>query len=126
MHCEHKQQRNELALWQEYLGHWQGELEAAIGDLDRLRKSLQCHETALKEHGAALGRQREQIDKHEHALAEWERGGTEPGLISQAKEHQNETKHHRELREIHERIKKHHHTLLGNWRLLCDATTRPM
>lgn len=126
MHIDHKHQLNELALWQESLGLWHAELAMALRDIDRLKGALESHDKALREHAAELDQAVEQINRHEHALAQHERGETEPALIAMVQEHRDNMARRQAMQKIHERIKKHHHSLIAQWRLLFDALTKPM
>lgn len=126
MHCEHKHWREEIALSQEQINHWRQEFREALANAERLKDALKCHDEALQTHAAELDRECTRLQEHEHALAEYERGGTGQELIGMAKEHKAEAARQQERRSVHERIKKHHHALLAQWHLLFSALTKPM
>ena len=126
MHFEHKQLLNEIALWQEQLTYWRKELREATAEIDRLKASLKCHDEALQKHAEHLECECTRLQEHEHALVEYERGGTGQELIALAQKHTNELARQLNRRAVHERIKRHHHSLMAQWRLLFDALTKPM
>jgi hypothetical protein len=126
MHCEHKHLLNEIALSQEQLSHWRQEFREALGNVERLKNALTCHDEALQKHAEELDRECTRLQQHEHALVEYERGGTGAELVSMVQQHKDELARQSRARATHERIKKHHHSLMAQWRLLFDAMTNPM
>jgi hypothetical protein len=126
MHFEHKQLLNELALWQEQLGLWRQEFREALAEIDRLKISLKSHDEALQKHADDLDRECTRLQDHEHALADYERGGSGQELIALAKNHTKELSSQLNRRAVHERIKRHHHSVMAQWRLLFDALTKSM
>lgn len=126
MHCEHKHLRNEIALWQEQINHWREEFREALAGLERLKQSLACHDQALQKHAEELDRECTRLQEHEFALAEYERGGGSAELVSLAQRHKEELTLQARRRDAHERIKRHHHSLMAQWHLLLDAISKPM
>jgi hypothetical protein len=64
------------------------------------------------------------LREHEHALAEFERGGPGDELLVMAKSHKENAEQHAQQREGHERLKKRHHTVVAHWSLLLKALTQ--
>lgn len=126
MHCDHKHRVNEIALWQEQLNHWRGELKESLRDLEQLKTALVCHDQALQKHAEELDRECTRLGRHEHALAEYEGGGAGEELVALAQAHRDELARQDERRSVHERIKRHHHSLMAQWHLLFGAITKPM
>lgn len=126
MHCDHQHRLNEIGLWQEQLNHWRGELQESLRNMERLQTALTCHEQALQKHAQELDHDCTSLHEHEHALAEFERGETGMDLVSLAQKHRDERSRQDERRAVHERIKKHHHSLMAQWHLLFGALTKPM
>ena len=118
MHGQHLQWFNEDALWREEVAHWQQETKKARADIERLTKALVNHEEILQKHAAAIHLYEQDMAKHEHALADYERGGEGADLFPLAQSHQKEAANHAIQRGHHETIKRDHHTMLAHWNLL--------
>lgn len=126
MHFEHKQLMNEFALWQEQVNHWRQEFRGALAEIERLKSSLKSHDDALQKHAEELDRECTRLQGHEQALVDFERGGSGQELIALAQDHTKELSSQLNRRAVHERIKRHHHSLMAQWRLLFDALSKPM
>jgi hypothetical protein len=123
MHRDHRFWDSEVDFWRDDLRAWQRELTEAWSQLKELEAALQRHEEVLREHAASLRLDQEQTSAHEHALAEYERGGTGPDLPAMAVGHEDEADRHAEQRERHEQLKRQHHSFLARWRALIESLT---
>lgn len=126
MHADHNHWNNELSLWEDDIEIWQMEINKALGELDYLKSTLQEHGKALQAHADAMRLHREHLAKHEKALADYEKGETVEELIAMAPDHQKEGAKHGQERGAHERIKKHHHTMIAQFSLLLKAMAQPI
>jgi hypothetical protein len=79
------------------------------------------HARALQTHGASVTLYEQLWDEHEHALAEYEKGGDGATLPALAQQHQVEETKHDALREAHEQLKRRHHALVAALLLLEKA-----
>jgi hypothetical protein len=113
--------RSEDDLWRLEIAAWQQELETAVKELGTLKAALKDHENALQTHAAAIRAYEGDAGEHEHALAAFEQGGSGGELIDMAKTHGEEVSQHTLRRQAHERIKRHHHSMMAQWNLLVKA-----
>ncbi len=126
MHAEHGRWRDEVGLWKDEIDVWEDELKKAVADLKRLELALRAQQATLEAHWRGVAAHEGHLDGHEHALAEFERGG--PGsndLLTMAKDHRHEAPRHAQQREAHERVKRAQHTLMAHWSLLLKALAGP-
>lgn len=126
MHADHTHWNTELSLGEDDIGIWQMKIDKALGELDYLRSALQDQRKALEAHADAMRLHREHLAKHEKALAEYEKGEPVEELIAMAPDHQKEGAKHGQERNAHERIKKHHHTMIAQFSLLLKALAKPL
>jgi hypothetical protein len=127
MHSDHRKWRSEDDLWRLEIAEWQQEIAAALIDLQKLGMALCDHEKALEVHAAAVRACEQTMLEHEHAIAdEQKRDGALAGVVAQTEGHQGEAQHHAAQRAAHERLKKHHHTLMARWNVLKQALIKPM
>jgi hypothetical protein len=121
MHRDHCQLRSEDDLWRLEIAAWQRELQAAVADLGKLEAALKDHEKALQVHAGAIRTDECDTGEHEHGLAAFEKGGGGSELIDMAKAHEGEISQHELRRRAHERIKRHHHSMMARWNTLVKA-----
>ena len=121
MHREHRQWLSEDELWRGDIASWQNELKAALADLAQVEKALREHEKALEVHAAAIRCYEQDAAAHEHLLAEYEQGDMGEKLIALVQAHQKGADKHSQQRVAHERIKKHHHTVIARCNLLLKS-----
>lgn len=115
MHREHQQWASEAILWQEEIELWRKEGEKALAELAGLDNTLRGHAKDLAEHAAAVNNHMGRVQKHEHALAEFEGGGHGDGLLLWAKKHRAEADLHSQQRAAHSQIKQQHHAAMSAW-----------
>ncbi len=121
MHAVHECWRNENALWHEELKLWQDELKKTRENLAQVLAGLDAHAKKLEKHGASLTLYSQQSLEHEHALAEYERVGNAANLEQLDNAHQGEVQHHARARDVHEQLKRLHHTIVARCSLLAAA-----
>jgi len=126
MHSDHRQWVSEDAMWEDEVHMWQGELDQAVAEMKKLETALAEHRKSLEAHAQAVREYRERQDQHEHSLADYERGESGADLVALAREHAKECEQQRQRRATHERVKRHHHTMIAHWRLLCKAMCKEM
>jgi hypothetical protein len=111
-------------MWRDDLVIWEREIEQALADSKQLEDALRAHRKALQDHLEATGAQEQTLYKHERALAEYERGGPGEDLLPMAKVHKENAEKHAKHAAAHERLKRHHHTVMAHWSLLLEALAR--
>ncbi|HVW37617.1 MAG TPA: hypothetical protein VHB99_09945 [Pirellulales bacterium] len=126
MHSDHRQWASEDSLWEDDVHMWQGELDQAAAEIKKLESAFAEHRKSLESHVQAIRDYRASAERHERSLAEYERGEKGEDLIALAQAHAKEAEKQRHRRETHERVKRHHHTMLAHWRLLCKAICKEM
>ena len=121
MHQAHRLWENDIGFWRDDIRAWQHELVTIRAQLKDLESALTKHEETLRQHAASIRLDEEKIGVHEHALAEFERGGEGADLPSFVPNHQQEAERHSNHRAKHEELKRIHHTFVARWRLLVQS-----
>jgi hypothetical protein len=121
MHQDHKRWISDNEMLRCDISAWQEQIKQAIADLKEIETALMEHQKALQTHAAAIRLRELELGTHEHALAEYERGETGAELIGLAKTHDKEAAKHAQQRDAHERIRRHHHNVIGQLSLLRKA-----
>jgi hypothetical protein len=123
MHRDHLRWASEASMWRSDLASWQHELAAAIAEVDQITKALEAHGERLRKHAATIRVDELDAEGHEHALAAYEQGESGEDLLAYAKKHTRETDRQAKDREAHEQLKRLHHTIIAQWRLLLKSLT---
>lgn len=126
MHTDHQQWTIEEALWEDEARVWLKDMDAALADLKQLQTVLIAERESLAGHAEAIASLQKKRAPHEYALADYERGGRGESLIDMATKHEKESEQHLHQRHAHERVKRHHYTLMAHWRLLFKALSKEM
>jgi hypothetical protein len=121
MHADHRLWDREAGFWRDDIRAWQHELAAASSDLKSLEAALQKHGEAIRTHAAAIRLAEQDVDGHEHALTEFEKGGSGEDLIPLASKHLDEAAWHARQRAAHEGLKRRHHAIMALWQSLMKA-----
>jgi hypothetical protein len=121
MHGEHQCWEKDISLWRDDLRVWQQELSRAQGELKQLERALEEHANVLRKHASSLRLEEESIGPHEHEIAEYEKGGEGDALFEMARKHSEEGVDHARHREVHEQLKRRHHTVIAHLNLLLKA-----
>lgn len=126
LHRDHILWRAEVRQWQDDIELWRNELEKAEAQLKELENALKAHREALSAHASAIQAREHATNAHETAIAAWESGETGEELPAMAIGHQHESENQALQRSAHDRIRRHHHTVVANWSLLLKAIQRQM
>ena len=121
MHSEHRYWENEIGLWRDDLRAWQHELAKAVSEFEQLEKALGDHGHMLRTHASALRLEEQTSQQHEHAIAEFEKGGEGEELFEMARRHSTEADLHQVHRAAHEELKRRHHNIISHWNTLLKA-----
>ena len=121
MHEEHRYWESEISLWRDDLRAWQKELSKAQSEIKLLEKELNDHAHLLRTHASALRLEEQATDQHEHAIAEFEKGGEGEDLFEMARTHGRDSTLHQTHRAAHEHLKRHHHNIIAHWNVLLKA-----
>ena len=123
VHGEHRQRQTDVALWRCDVGFWRQEARKALADLKRLEAALLEHTRALEDHADKLATREEVLNAHAEFPADGDGQASAEGWILHVSHHHDATTHVRE-RDLHERIKRRHHTMMAYWSLLLDILDR--
>lgn len=126
MHRDHQTWLSENDMWRCDIANWQEEQRQAVAALKEIESALKEHETSLQVHAAAIRLREQDLAAHEHALTEYERGESGAELIALAQAHQKESAKHAQQGDAHQRIKKHHHDVMGQVALLRKAVSKAL
>jgi len=124
IHGDHRHWQNDIKMWREDVQEWQKEQAKLLADVEI---ALGANNTALNHHITSIGEHEGKIARHEHFIAECERslglqaGEVETGLTEA---HQKEAGAHVLLRQLHERIKRHHHRAMARLAIVRQALER--
>lgn len=126
MHIDHRHWLSEHAMWREDIELWRKEIRQACKDLKGVSAVLDEHDKALQAHTEAIAGHEQSLTDHESALADYERGGQGDKLVVMAKDHKKSASRYEQQRDAHERIKKHHHTIIAQLSMLLKALAKPV
>jgi hypothetical protein len=126
MHHDHRQWLSEHDMWRCDIAAWQEELKKAVTDLKQIESALQEHGRVLQVHATAVRLRGQELATHEHALAVCAQGETGVELTSLAQVHDKEAATHTQQSSAHERIKRHHHAVMAQVRVLQKTVATPM
>jgi len=126
MQADHRQWDRVHSTWRVDIEHWKKEHESAVAELMELQEVVRLHGDALDAHA-------ETIERHQSGLRAHGRAMAEPHLDVHGQLHESLKKAHREhaekhdgQRSAHERIKKHHHTVMAHLKMLRTALDAAM
>ncbi len=116
---DHHQWDFEHTHWRADIENWQREHESSLLELTKLQEFIRRHGEALASHAAALEQHDQRLRDHHRAMSELEtRGGGEPMQATLAEEHRDCADRQQIQRQAHERIAKHHHTVMAHLKML--------
>ncbi|MCE9607882.1 MAG: hypothetical protein K8U03_23605 [Planctomycetia bacterium] len=121
MHGDHREWQSENAFWHDQLREWEREVGEAIGDLPKIEQALRGHERRLQTHAAAIRLYEQVAADHEHQLAELVHEGAPSAAGCTAHKHGKESRNHAQQRQVHEALKRTHHTFMAHWAMLLEA-----
>ena len=126
LHHDHIIWKAEVSQWCDDIELWKTELEKAEAQLKDLEKALKAHREALAAHASSVQDRASATNQHDSAIAAWEAGETGETLPAMALTHEQETKSQALQRSAHQRIRRHHHSMMANWSLLLKAMGHEM
>ena len=126
MHKDHRLWDSEIGAWRDDIRAWQHELSATVKELSQLKEALERHHTILQKHAASIRLDEQEADAHEHALADFEKGGSGQELIPLARKHLDEAARQDKQREAHETLTRRHHEVMSRWKALWKALQKTL
>jgi hypothetical protein len=118
MHDDHRLWNSEHSMWMDDIQLWRNEHTKMLTEFQNVHELLQQHQVALESHCEAIQNHEKADGEHELELAGQE-SGAKPTIGDQmTKTHLSTAKCHAQQREDHERIKRHHHSVIARWSLL--------
>lgn len=122
MHTDHQQWQKEHQTWRNEIDHWRKGHTAVLSVLAELQDAIRRHEEALANHVQEIEQIALGLDEHEQSMHAYECQGT--GLEQQepmTKSHQLQEDRQIYQRNVHERIKRHHHAVMTQLAMLKAA-----
>lgn len=126
LHHDHIVWKAEVSQWRDDIELWKNELTQAEAQLKDLELALKAHREALAAHESAIQDREAATNRHELAIAAWEAGETGEDLPAMAVAHEQEIKTQDLQRNAHDRIRRHHHSVMANWSLFMKAIVHQM
>ncbi|MCA9137574.1 MAG: hypothetical protein KDB00_12470 [Planctomycetales bacterium] len=114
VHADHRQWESDLSMWRDDVDRWGKDHEKALVDLQLVQQRLSDHCQAMAAHVNQFDTHEEHVRAHEHNVAETCRSNEGSGEESFVHGHTEEATRHQQLRDAHERMKKHHHTVIAH------------
>ena len=111
IHQDHRLWESDLQMWSVDLRMWDEEAEALNSTLSYINQAIVKHEEALMDHLKSLIDHRDRLNQHEKDITILVEGT--PLDTSLLGAHTSEGKHHEIYRHAHERLKRHHHTIMA-------------
>ena len=126
MQADHRQWDYVHLAWRVDIASWRREHELALSELAKLEEVVHQHGDALDAHAEAMERQQDSLRDHERAIAEFKREGGGQLQKAMRNEHREHAELHNVQRAAHERMKKHHHTVVAHLTMLRAAIDAAM
>ena len=127
MQSDHRQWDYEHSNWRADIEHWQREHESALSQLAKLQELIRQHGEALHWHTNALEQHQQSLRNHKRAMSVYQtQGGGERLQETLAETHGEHAQRHKTQQVAHERIKKHHHTVMAHLTMLKTAIEAAM
>ena len=124
MHEDHRNWRSEDNLWRDEIRAWQHEVSDAIGNIGELASRLKAHLESMHHHAASIRLYEDAPARHEHAIAEFERGKSPAGVTGMAIAHGDEADRHQLECAEHARLKERQHAIMSHWNALMHLLQR--
>lgn len=108
LQADHRHWLREVERWESNLDLWTSEQSLFVKEIARLQQVIQAHGSELQKHASALKAVKEEIVASEREMA----GRQGPEIAATlAEAHSKIEGKHAAQRDLHERIKRIHHTL---------------
>ncbi len=124
IHADHRHWQSDVKMWRDDLREWQKEQARLLAQIEI---ALGANNTSLARHADSIAELDERIAHHERFIAECDRAsGLLAGDVERAltEAHREEAGAHASLRELHERIKRHHHRAMARLSVVRQALER--
>ena len=127
MRADHRHWNVRQLKWQADVNEWQKDHEQAQLQLAELQRLIELHGEALESHGKAIEQRQQDQLEHDRAISGYGTGeNDERHEEILAEKHLVQAKQLEVQSESHERIKKHHHTVVAQLRMLRSAIDMPL
>jgi len=127
MQADHRQWDYVHSTWRVDIDRWKKEHESGLSQLAKLQEMIRQHGEALESHAQAIERHQQGLRDHGRAMSEYQnQGAGKPVQETMADKHRELAGHHTTQHEAHERIKKHHHTVMAHLTALTTAIEAAM
>jgi hypothetical protein len=127
VHADHRQRGDDVRHWRDDVATWNAEQKTVFA---ALQAAVAAQTAALEAHAGVLGEHEGTLLEHEHYIVECEKLGRPEvaGSVERAwaDSHDQEAVRHAGLREAHERIRRHHYTVMARLRLAAKALAESM
>jgi chromosome segregation ATPase len=118
-HADHRYWQSELDMWTVDIANWKSEQADALIELKRIADEIYEQGKCLDEHGKSIASLRSGLQAHEEALADLLETGVEGDVVQELSAHHSKhAANHAQRKEVHERIKKHHHRAMAQVAML--------
>lgn len=119
MQTDHQHWKQEHDAWRNDVALWQQEYDAMRSALEQLQQAVERHGEALRRHTDAINNHEAALALHDRVIAERETGHERPGLgDAGTADHQRQAVTHFEQRQLHEKMKREHYTLVAQLEVL--------
>jgi chromosome segregation ATPase len=99
--------------WQADVERWQREHQSALAELEKLQAMIREHGKALEAHAQTVESHYQALREYGQAMAEYERQGSAAQIAETiAAKHRELGRQHHAQQDAHERIEKHHQTVM--------------
>lgn len=123
MHQEHTAWKSERQLWRDEMEYWDREVDRVLAELTAVASALREHRDDVQTQCESVKLLDADPSAHEHQLAEFERGETNPELIASARKHQEAAEGHQRAKLAYDTLKNQHHNLMARWNQLSKAAS---
>ncbi len=127
MRADHRHWNASELRWQADINEWQKDHEQAQSQLSELQRLVQLHGEALQSHAKAIEQCQQDQSEHDRAMSGYGTGeNDERHEEVLAGKHLAQAKQLELQSEAHERIKKHHYTVIAGLGMLRSAIDMPV
>jgi hypothetical protein len=126
MQSDHKTWLKSHAQWQQDIERWQAEHKSAVDRLGKMQNVIREHGECLQEHARTFREAQDAIAAHEREIAEQSSGtGNQPQDVV-ANRHREQEGEFEKHKNAHERIRKHHESVMSQIRALESSAAAAM
>ncbi|WP_182868156.1 hypothetical protein [Stieleria mannarensis] len=122
MRADHRHWDHDHTNWLQDIAQWQQEHQQAVAQLKQMEELIRMHGEAVQNHAEVIEQHQCVERKHDQAMFGYVTGASnEHDEEAFAEEHARRARQHETQSQAHERIKKHHHTVMAQLSLLKQA-----